>query len=78
MATLLRRFWFPGQGCWGVGVTAFTKEEASALAEQTAARLGWRLAGGVVEDVDVRTLDQQHVIPNMGACSDAGVWFPAL
>ncbi len=78
MATLLRRFWFPGQGCLGVGVTAFTREEASALAEQTAARLGWHLEGEVLEDVDVRTLDQQHVIPNMGICSNRGVWFPAL
>ncbi len=78
MATLLRRFWFPGRGCLGVGVTAFTKDEACTLAERAAAVVGWQLEGPVVEDVDIRTLDQQHVIPNMAACSEHGVWFPAL
>jgi len=32
----------------------------------------------VVEDVDVRTLDQGHVVPNMGAVNFPGVWFPRL
>jgi len=30
----------------------------------------------VLEDVDVRDLDQGHVVPNMGDPSTRGVWFP--
>jgi len=73
----LRRFWFPVPGHLGIGVTAWTRAEAVALALDTAAALRWQFdAGEVVEDVDIRTLDQGHVIPTMGVCSDRGVWFP--
>jgi hypothetical protein len=30
----------------------------------------------VVKDVDLRTLDEGHVLPNMGDSSVRGVWFP--
>jgi hypothetical protein len=30
----------------------------------------------VTEDVDIQTLDQGHVLPNMGVPSERGVWFP--
>jgi hypothetical protein len=30
----------------------------------------------VVEDVDVRTLDEGHVLPNMGDPTVRGVWYP--
>jgi len=29
-------------------------------------------------DVDVRELDQRHVVPNMGPPSIFGVWYPRL
>jgi len=29
-----------------------------------------------IEDVDIRTLDQGHVIPNMLPPSWRGIWFP--
>jgi hypothetical protein len=75
----LRRFWFPTPGNLGIGVTAYTLLEAEALARKAAATLGWELASGsVVEDVDVRTLDQGHVIPNMGPPNFHGIWFPRL
>jgi hypothetical protein len=73
----LRRFWFPVTGHLGIGVTAWTRSEAVALALHTAAALGWQFdVGEVVEDVDIRTLDQGHVVPNMGVSSERGVWFP--
>ena len=31
---------------------------------------------GVIEDVDVRDLDQNHVVPNMDPPNFHGVWFP--
>ena len=30
----------------------------------------------VVQDIDVRDLDQGHVLPNMGDPTVRGVWFP--
>ena len=75
----LRRFWFPIPGHFGIGVTASSRVEAESLAALAAAQVGWSFAAsGVVEDVDVRELDQNHVVPNMGIVSNRGVWFPAL
>ena len=76
--TDLRRFWFPLRGYLGVGVTARTFEEARTLAEEVRRRY-WPAApafGPVVEDIDVSTLDQRHVIPNMRPTVWPGVWFP--
>jgi hypothetical protein len=77
MSGRLRRFWFPAQGHLGIGVSAMTREEAGLLAERAAKDLGWDVDGTqVVEDVDIRDLDQEHVIPNMGPPSFRGVWYP--
>jgi hypothetical protein len=75
---LLHRYWFPVRDTEriGVGVTAFSEREALALAVRAAARMGWALAGTCICDVDIRDLDQKHVIPNMGLVTDHGVWFP--
>jgi hypothetical protein len=32
----------------------------------------------IIVDVDVRDLDQGHVIPNMGPPNLRGVWYPML
>ena len=73
----LRRFWFPTPGNLGIGVTAYTVKEAEELACELADKFQWELVSGdVVEDVDVSTLDQKHVIPNMSPPNFHGVWFP--
>ncbi len=55
----LRRFWFPTATGFGFGVTARTRDEAEAMARQAAAQLRRAFEPlKVVEDVDVRTLDQ--------------------
>jgi hypothetical protein len=63
---------FLNRGC---GVTALGKSDALTLLEKA---LGHELPpiATIIEDVDVRTLDQGHVIPNMGSPSERGVWFP--
>ena len=74
---MLRRYWFPIPGHLGIGVTADTRAEAIELATNAAARLTWQVdPETVVEDIDVRDLDQNHVIPNMGVVTWRGVWFP--
>jgi hypothetical protein len=75
----LRRFWFPVPGHLGIGVTAYSPAEAEALARDVATHMGWTFeANGVMEDVDVRQLDQNHVVPNMGPVTFHGVWYPML
>ena len=73
----LRRFWFTVPGALGIGVTAHSRSEAEGLAREAAARLGSSFEpSAVTEDVDVRDLDQNHVVPNMGPPNLRGVWFP--
>ena len=85
----LRRFWFefeidaadwssPVSGLKrGCGVTGHGRDECLELVR---AKL---LGGGalpplrrVIEDVDVSTLDSNHVLPNMGVAVQPGIWFP--
>jgi hypothetical protein len=76
----LRRFWFPADQGFGIGVTATSESEAHALAQEAASRylpVGARLLG-VVPDVDVSTLDAGHVLPNIGPPVVRGVWYPRL
>lgn len=61
----------------GVGVTAWTYDDALMLVRTTV------FAGDEIppirhcaEDVDVSTLDQTHVIPNMHSPVWRGIWFP--
>jgi hypothetical protein len=75
----LRRFWCPIPGHLGIGVTAASRAEAEALASGAAAQLRWSFtSSNIVEDVDVRDLDQNHVVPNMGPPNWRGVWFPRI
>ena len=74
---MLRRYWFPVPGHWGIGVTAYTRAEAIELATKAADRLTWRIdPQTAIEDVDVRDLDQNHIVPNMGVVTWLGIWFP--
>ena len=77
--SLLRRYWFKTKEHWGFGVTAYSLDDAKHLVEEAAQTLGWNYdLLEIVENVDVRTLDQGHIIPNMGAPNFRGVWFPNL
>ena len=63
-----------GLGC---GVTAYDLDDAISLLERDVFKgpMPFRIASSV-EDVDVRTLDQGHVIPNMLPPNRRGIWFP--
>lgn len=75
----LRRFWFGLSRGLGVGVTASSRLEAESLARDACSQSGWAFEPReVIEDVDVRDLDQNHVVPNMGPPNFKGVWFPRL
>ena len=84
---MLRRFWIefeceeplalPGGVALGCGVTAESFEKALSMVDE---RVFHQVARPpirrVIEDVDVSTLDQHHVVPNMGVVVRRGIWFP--
>jgi hypothetical protein len=80
----LRRFWFkfetferPTSLNLGCGVTAYGIDDAKALilADVFDGEYIPRILE-ITEDVDVRTLEENHVRPNMGNVVIRGVWFP--
>ncbi len=80
----LHRFWFkfaslaPYDSCrLGCGVTAYTYDDAVAIMKETVfAGRDFPPIAKFIEDVDIRTLDQKHVVPNMEPPVWRGVWFP--
>jgi hypothetical protein len=84
---MLRRYWFrfrlaadaaPAPGVrLGCGVTAYNYEDALHLLLQVVFTNDvLPPIQEVIEDVDVSTLDANHVLPNMGVPIWRGVWFP--
>lgn len=81
---MLTRYWIqfaPGEAPIqlrkGCGVTASSRDEAIALVRDVVfSKQAVPSIESIIEDVDVRSLDQDHVIPNMGFCARKGVWFP--
>jgi hypothetical protein len=76
---MLTRYWFRVDRGYGFGVTA----ESVADAELLLAFAGFVRGRDfevvdIFENVDVRTLDQDHVVPNMGPPNIPGIWFPRL
>lgn len=81
---LLHRYWFSFERIdrmtplnLGCGVTGFDLNDALAM-------LKTEIFGGgeippikeFVEDVDVSTLDEKHVLSNIGLVTSRGIWFP--
>lgn len=80
----LRRFWFrfaglsrPSALTLGCGVTAHDQEDAlKVLRERVFAQGSFPAILECLEDVDVSTLDERHVLPNLGDVTARGIWFP--
>lgn len=83
---MLHRYWFTFEKSTrpcvlntGCGVTAVDEAEARQMIEdQVYPVFGMQKIVHVVTDVDISTLDQGHVIPNMTMPLARGVWFPRL
>ena len=77
-----RAFWltFPGQpsAAFGIGITAYSLEDAYRLLEERGYDFHRRGSVVVREDVVVADLDQKHVVPNMGPIVFRGIWYPCL
>jgi hypothetical protein len=88
----LKRYWFviypeARYGPYNAGVTAENIAEAKRLLLKNFERIGYdkpleRLKETkdveVIENIDVRLLDENHVIPNMGPVVFKGVWYPPM
>jgi hypothetical protein len=75
----LRRFWFQVPSHLGIGVSAYSLAEAVVLARGAASQVDWPFeVDAVVEDIDIKDPDQNHVVPNMGLVNFHGVWYPFL
>ena len=73
----LTRFWFEFRGVSrGYGVTAYSREDALEILRQDAFDGELPLIEREIEDVDVSTLDANHVLANMRPPSWRGIWYP--
>jgi hypothetical protein len=79
---MFRRYWFtfdprrgPSRLRLGCGVTAANYDDALVLLKQLALEDANAIAG-CIEDVDVSTLDERHILPNIGDVTRRGIWFP--
>lgn len=79
----LHRYWIRFDGsanhpgaAMGCGVSAVDRQDAVSLIAADLGEAAVESIRDVVEDVDVRQLDEGHVIPNMGDPSLRGIWFP--
>lgn len=74
---LLKPYWFPREVGLGFGVTAFSVDDAVKLLNQAGIHLEQENPD-VIEDVDIASLDANHVLPNSGPITFRGVWYPRL
>jgi hypothetical protein len=80
----LHRYWFsfekfdrPTPLNLGCGVTAFDYDDAiKLLNERIFSSEKFPRIVNCIADIDVSTLDPNHVLPNLGLVSDRGIWFP--
>jgi hypothetical protein len=87
MVIKLKRYWFefeyenlesaPPGARLGCGVTAFTYDDALHIMDKKLFIETRRPPiKKVIKDIDVRTLDPGHVLPNYGVPSKRGIWYP--
>lgn len=61
----------------GCGITAYNYEDAlSILLTKVFVNKSLPKVLKMIEDVDLRKLDHNHVLPNMAPVNLRGVWFP--
>jgi hypothetical protein len=81
------RFWFelnlsidilhPPGTLLGCGITAYDLNDALNILNTNVFKgFDAPKIKNIKEGVDIRSLDQAHVIPNIGVVSRRGVWFP--
>ena len=77
MSEILIRYWFKTKRGHGIGVSAYSRDDAEFLIKSANLLFEYEVVE-VIANVDITTLDQGHVIPNMGPPNFRGVWYPML
>jgi arginase family enzyme len=82
----LRRFWFQFEGnafelppglAMGCGITAWSEADALELLQSRVFKgVPSARIKSIHANIDVSTLDPNHVRPNMGVPVERGAWFP--
>jgi len=63
----------------GIGVTAYSVEDAFRLLEERGYDYHRRMSRAEIrENIKIADLDQFHVVPNMGPIVVRGIWYPCL
>jgi hypothetical protein len=91
MATCLKRYWFefdfpkprlshdayiPACGC--CGITAFDYNDALIIMRRFMLLENEKpIFSRVIENIDVSTIEDMHIIPNLGVPVWRGVWYPS-
>lgn len=79
MNKMLSRYWFDTEKGLGIGVTAYNLEDAVSLVQSESITMSFIPDfSTAIENINIQDLDQKHVIPNIGVCSNRGVWVPNL
>jgi hypothetical protein len=73
----LTRYWFKTGPSAGFGVTAYSLDDAKNLLAKVSAN-ALKQVTEIVDDIDVSTLDSNHILPNVGPSNIRGVWYPFL
>jgi hypothetical protein len=72
------RYWFKAKRGLGFGVTAQSREDAESLLRTLWPASSEAEIVEIISDIDLTSLDQAHVLPNIGLPNVRGVWFPCL
>lgn len=87
---MLHRYWFiitpPDRyGPGNIGVTAYSILEAKSIIKEALSKNQWISfsiesidQAEIIENIDIRLLDQGHILPNIGVVDFKGIWFPNL
>ena len=75
----LKRFWYESKRNIGVGITAYSRDDADQILKAAIERHQLDIeVVNVIEDININELDEGHVRPNMNPPNFRGVWFPML
>ena len=73
---MLKRYWFRTDPPLGYGVTAESRAAAERLLQEYGYPLSEQRVVEILEDVEVTSLDPDHVLPNSGPLVVRGIWYP--
>ena len=80
MTDLLTKYWIEisaDNWTWATyGVTAYSKEDALNIIKSYLPNKSSFEVLKVIENFDISTLDQNHIVPNIGSPFLRGIWHP--